>query len=223
MLKIKSVEFLIGELSKWPGVGPKTAQRYAYSILKNALQNSTAAGGGVPQASVQNVDALIQALENIKTGVRLCPSCFNFTEEVDRCYFCSSPERSKHTICVVEEPSDIERIESSGAFKGCYHVLHGVIAPLMGVTPDKIKIQELVQKVSENSVEEIIFALDLDLEGETTILYLTQALSGLPVKLSRLAQGVPMGSDMDYLDERTLGRALQNRVEIIDQPSFDKR
>lgn len=212
MLKIQSLQILIEALSKLPSIGPKSAERLAYHILK---------------MEPHKVEQLAHSLMRVKSEVHLCSRCFNYTES-EFCYFCEAPERHSKTLCVVKEPSAIQRIEQAGVFKGRYHVLHGAIAPLMGVTPDKLKIKELILRVNQSQlagndpIEEIIFALDADLEGDTTILYLTQQLQDYSLKLSRLAQGVPIGSGMDYLDERTLGRALQNRVEIDAHSRFDR-
>lgn len=179
------------------------------------------------RAPAERAEALANALTRVKSEVHACTQCFNYTEK-DLCYYCESGDRQENILCVVEEPSAIERIEQAGVFKGRYHVLHGAIAPLMGVTPQKLKITELIERIDQGlrgerpPIHELIFALDADLEGDTTILYLSQQLSNKPLKLSRLAQGVPIGSGMDYLDERTLGRALQNRVEIGTHSSFDK-
>lgn len=212
MLKIEALEELVTEFSRLPGIGPKSAERLAYHILRN---------------SESRVEALASALMRVKSIIKECSVCYNYTES-DECYYCSSFERASNVICVVEEPSAIQRVEQSGVFKGRYHVLHGAIAPLMGVSPQKLRIIPLIERVarglegSSPKIDEIIFALDADLEGDTTILYLTQQLSSYPVKLSRLAQGIPIGSGMNYLDERTLGQALQNRVEIASDSSFDK-
>jgi recombination protein RecR len=214
MLKIQALEDLVTELSRLPGVGPKSAERLAYHILRS---------------SDLRAEALASAILRVKSEVKECRKCFNYTTH-DECYYCQAPERTAHIICVVEEPSAIERIEQSGVFKGRYHVLHGAIAPLLGITPQKLKIQPLIDRVKAGfemdrtspQIDEIIFALDADLEGDTTILYISQQLKSFPVKLSRLAQGVPIGSGMTYLDERTLGSALQNRVEIEAYSSFDR-
>lgn len=204
MLQIRALESVVHELSRLPGIGPKTAQRLAYYILRS--ENNY-------------VDQLCKALIRMKSEVHTCLRCFNFTDK-DLCWYCENPHRNGESICVVEEPSDIMRIESSGAFRGHYHVLHGVISPLEGVGPDDIKINELIHRV-ENSmngvgpqIQEIIFALDADLEGDTTVLYLTKILQNKNLKLSRIAHGVPIGSDIDFVDERTMGRALENRVEL---------
>lgn len=204
MLQIASLEKLVHELSRLPGIGPKTAQRLAYYILKSPSEYS---------------HQLAKSLVRIHSEVHECPVCFNYTD-LDTCKFCQDPHRSDDSICVVEEPSDILRIESSGAFRGRYHVLHGVISPLEGVGPQNIKIQELLNKINRgldgegSRVREIILALDADLEGDTTVLYITKQLQGKQVRISRIAHGVPIGSDIDYIDDRTMGRALENRVEL---------
>lgn len=200
-LKVPSLQKLINELGKLPGVGPKSAQRMAISFLKFKQDDIT---------------SLRDALKDIKEKIHLCTSCFAYTEE-ELCFYCQQPERQKNQICVVESPMDIDRMESSGVFHGLYHVLHGVIAPLEGVGPEQIKITELLYKVSDlknQGVEdiEVILALDADLEGDTTSLYLSKELAKKEVKVSRLAQGVPIGGDLDFVDHRTLGRALQNRI-----------
>lgn len=204
MLHIAALEKLVHELSRLPGIGPKTAQRLAYHILKSPSEFS---------------HQLAKSLIRVHSEVHECPTCFNYTD-VELCKFCQDSHRMDDAICVVEEPSDILRIESSGAFKGRYHVLHGVISPLEGVGPQNIKIQELITKVNRGidnegpKVREIIMALDADLEGDTTVLYLTKQLQNKQVRLSRIAHGVPIGSDIDYIDDRTMGRALENRVEL---------
>lgn len=200
-LRVPSLQKLILELAKLPGVGHKSAQRMAMSFLKFNLDD---------------INSLREALQDVKTKIKLCKSCYAYTEE-EICYFCQQPERHKNIICVVENPTDIDRIESSGVFHGLYHVLHGVIAPLEGVSPEQLKITELLYRVSDlqnSGVKdiEIILALDADLEGDTTSLYLARELAKLNVKVSRLAQGVPIGGDLDFVDHRTLGRALQNRI-----------
>ncbi|HVK62274.1 MAG TPA: recombination mediator RecR [Bdellovibrionales bacterium] len=198
MFKISSLEKLIHELNRLPGVGPKTAQRLAYFVLRT------------PDFS----DSLTEALELVKNNVRLCSKCFSYTDEPEHCRYCKDTNRRDDVICVVEEPSDIMRLESSGAFRGRYHVLHGAISPLDGIGPHDLKIQELMERVSEGQTKEVILALDPDLEGDTTVLYLAKALSEKQVKVTRIASGVPLGSDIDYIDDRTLGRALENRIEL---------
>jgi recombination protein RecR len=203
MLKIEALERLIFELGKLPGVGPKSAQRMAYSILRNSSLSKD----------------LRHALDLVEQKVHLCPQCFSYTDR-SVCRYCEDPLRTDDVICVVEQPSDIQHVEGSGVFKGRYHVLHGAISPLDGIRPESLRIKELLDRVRDGlnghgpQVQEIIMAVDADLEGDTTVLYLAQQLKGQPVRLTRLAQGVPMGGHIDYIDDRTLGRALENRTEL---------
>lgn len=204
MLNIPALEKLVHELSRLPGIGPKTAQRLAYFILR---------------APEEYAERLSETLIRVRAEVHTCQRCFNYTD-TDLCIYCRDAHRADDSLCVVEEPADIMRIESSGAFRGRYHVLHGAISPLEGVRPEHLKIGELVDRVDAGLrgdgpiVREVILALDADLEGDTTILYLGKQLNGKAVKLSRIAHGVPIGSDIDFIDDRTMGRALENRVEI---------
>ncbi len=195
--KIPSLNQLVHELSRLPGVGPKTAQRLAYYILRS------------PNDFVQS---LRDALKGVKERVHDCPLCFAFTEEDDLCHFCKDPMRSDDILCVVEDPADIERVESSGVFRGRYHVLHGAISPLDGINPQDLKIQALLDRLKPG--QEVILALDADLEGDTTVLYLAKILKDMNIKASRIAHGVPIGGDIDYIDYRTLGRAIENRVQV---------
>ena len=206
MLNIPSLEKLVHELSRLPGVGPKSAQRLAYYILR----------------STNNYPArLTEAIQRVIAEVKTCEICFNYTDQVI-CKFCSDSHRQDDVLCVVEEPTDILRIESSGAFRGRYHVLHGVLSPLEGIGPQQLKVSELIHRVKQNfsteeiraPIREVIMALDTDLEGDTTVLYLAKQLSNCDVRISRLAHGVPIGSDLDYVDDRTMNRALENRVEL---------
>jgi recombination protein RecR len=208
MLHIASLEKLVHELSRLPGIGPKSAQRLAYHVLR---------------AKDSYADKLAEALMRVKSEVHSCPECFSYTDR-ELCKFCDDNSRQTEILCVVEEPSDISRIEASGAFRGKYHVLHGVISPLDGVSAKDLKIQELIQRIqksieSNTAIKEIILALDADLEGDTTALYLAKTLQdknllGKDLKITRIAQGIPMGSDIDYIDDRTMGRALENRVQV---------
>lgn len=204
MLGIPSLEKLVHELGRLPGIGPKTAQRLAYFILKSGEDYS---------------HRLTTAVEEVNRVVHECPSCFNFTD-LDKCRFCTDPVRHDDLICVVEEPSDIVRIESSGVFRGRYHVLHGAISPLEGIGPQQLKIQELIDRIDRGlnqegpEVREVIMALDADLEGDTTVLYLSKLLADKKIRVSRIAHGVPIGSDIDFVDDRTMGRALENRVDV---------
>ena len=202
--KIPSLNQLIHELSRLPGVGPKTAQRLAYHILRS------------PNEFVQG---LRDALRGVKEKIHDCPQCFSFTEEDGFCHFCKDPMRTTDAVCVVEDPADIERIESSGVFRGRYHVLHGAISPLDGIGPQDLKIQALLDRLTVASddgvpITEVILALDADLEGDTTVLYLAKILKDMKIKTSRIAHGVPIGGDIDYIDYRTLGRAIENRVQV---------
>jgi len=201
MTELKSLKRLILEFSKLPGIGEKTAQRLAYFVLKK---------GNVFSQS------LIEAIGEVETKIHTCDQCFSFTENEKLCVLCDNPKRDATKICVVEEPFDIMKIESSQAFHGNYHVLHGTIAPLEGIQPDHLKIRELMERIdkAEIPVQEVILALDADIEGDTTALYLTKLLHNRGVKTTRLAYGVPFGSDIDYIDKRTLGKALENRVEL---------
>jgi recombination protein RecR len=203
--KIPSLNQLIHELSRLPGIGPKTAQRLAYHVLR---------------APDEYVQSLRDALRGVKEKIHECPMCFSFTEEDDICHLCKDPRRVQDSLCVVEDPADIERIESSGVFHGRYHVLHGAISPLDGIAPQDLKIQALLDRVQPGpdsqtgQVQEVILALDADLEGDTTVLYLAKILKDMNIKTSRIAHGVPIGGDIDYIDYRTLGRAIENRVQV---------
>jgi len=204
MLQIASLEKLVHELSRLPGVGPKTAQRLAYYILRSKDMYP---------------ERLSEALLRVQTEVHTCPECFNYTDR-QLCKFCEDPHRNSEILCLVEEPSDIVRIESSGAYRGRYHVLHGVISPLEGITAKDLKIAELLKRIEESkidgqtSIREVIFAFDADLEGDTTALYLAKTLQSYHVKISRIAHGIPIGSDIDFIDDRTMSRALENRIEL---------
>lgn len=206
MFNIPSLDKLIHELGRLPGVGPKTAQRLVHHILRQS---------GYSQA-------LRQALSDVEEFVRLCSGCFSYTDSEERlCHYCSNPKRRDDVICVVETPESVMQIEASGSYDGRFHVLHGALSPLHGQTPDKLKIKELLQRIDQQlqnqpqSKVELILALDADLEGDTTMLYLAKTFADRPqVVVSRLAQGVPIGSHLDFVDHRTLSRALENRVRL---------
>lgn len=189
---------LIDELSKLPGVGPKTAQRLAYHILRTPMPDA---------------EALAAAIRSVKTDLRYCSVCFNIAE-TDPCVLCSSDERDAKVVCVVEEPLDVLAIERTGQYKGRYHVLHGAISPVNGVRPDDLKIGQLVERVRRGGVEEVILATNPNLEGEATSMYVAQLLATSGARLTRLARGLPMGGDLEYADEVTLARALEGRHEI---------
>lgn len=201
MFKIPTLDKLVHEMSRLPGVGPRSAQRLTHYLLKN------------PSFSQE----LRETLKLVEENIRLCDQCFNYTDNPDGlCKLCLNPHRTQDLMCVVEQPEDIVQIESSGAYTGVYHVLHGAISPLEGITPDKLKISELMKRLDPETtkVQEVILAVDSDLEGDTTVLYLNQQLENRDIKVTRLAQGIPMGSDIDYIDDRTLHRALSHRTEV---------
>jgi recombination protein RecR len=188
---------LIEELQRLPGIGPKSAQRLAFHILRTPREQS---------------DRLIEAVRDVKERVTYCSTCNNITD-VDPCVFCSADNRDRHIICVVEEPQNVSAIEKTGEFKGLYHVLMGALSPLQGIGPDDLKIHGLVARMS-NGVQEIIIATNPTVDGETTAHYLAKLLKPLGVKVTRIAMGVPMGSDLEYADELTTRKALEGRREV---------
>ncbi len=188
-------ERLTQQLVKLPGVGKKTAERLAFHIL--SIKESEAR-------------VLAQAILAVKEKVRLCSRCFNFSEQ-DPCPYCSDISRDRLVICVVEEPRDLAAIERTGAHKGTYHVLHGLISPLEGVAPEDIKIKELIERIKREGVEEVIMATNPTVEGDATALYLAKLITPLKVKVTRIAQGMPMGGDLEYTDEVTVRKALEGR------------
>ncbi len=188
---------LIGELSKLPGIGTKTAQRLAFYIL------------GLSKGRVKE---LTDAILNAKTNIKYCSICNNLTES-DPCEICSSNERNKDTVCVVESPKDVIVMEKTGEYKGLYHVLHGSISPMDGIGPDDIKINNLLPRLEEG-IDEVILATDPNAEGDATAMYLAKLLKPLGVKVTRLAHGLPVGSDLEYADEVTLSKALAGRREL---------
>lgn len=195
---VPSLDRLIHELKKWPGVGPRSANRLAGWLLK---------------ADITSIQKIIQALEDIKNNIKKCTNCFTLTENEELCHLCSS-SRNSEIICIVEEPFDIIQIEASGTFKGEYHVLHGTLSPLNNITADDLTITPLMEKIKNKDIKEVILALDADMEGDITSLYLTKLIKDKNIKISRLAQGIPSGGDIDFIDEHTLAKAMENRVEI---------
>lgn len=193
---IEPIGRLMNEFSKLPGVGQKTAQRYAYRIIN---------------MSESEARAFADAIINVKRKVRFCKVCGNFTEE-EICNVCKT--RDKSVICVVKEPKDVIALEKVHEFKGVYHVLHGVIDPMNGVTPNDIRIKELLARVGEGNVKEVIMATNPDVEGEATAMYIARLLKPLGITVSRISRGVPVGSELEYADEVTLARALIERKEI---------
>jgi recombination protein RecR len=195
---------LVHELSKLPGIGEKSATRLAFHLLNT---------------DSDRVKRLTDALVRAKERIRLCSTCFTYTEE-EKCEICSNPIRSQDSICVVERPSDVRAIEASGKFKGTYHVLHGTLSPVEGIGPEQIRMQELLRRVrswSESdpllAAKEIVLALNPSVEGEATALYVTRLLKPLGLRVSKIAYGLPMGGSIEYADRGTLGRALDNRTE----------
>lgn len=192
-----SIQHLIDRFTKLPGVGPKTAERFVFYLLKRGRRT---------------VAELTDALTNLQERAHSCSVCFDFTES-DHCHICANPARDATTICVVADPQDAQAIERSGAFHGRYHVLRGVLDPARDIGPEDLKINELFERVQTSNppVREIILALNPDLPGETTSLYLTKQLKAYNLRITRLARGLPLGSDVDYADEITLTDALKGR------------
>jgi len=197
MYTAESIEHLAEQFAQLPGIGRKTAHRLALYILK---------------LSRDEVQSLAKALIDVKEKVRYCSICSNITES-DPCGICSNPKRQRNSICVVEEPNDVMAIEKTHEFKGLYHVLGGALSPLDGVGPEDLRVKELLQRMS-NSVEEVILAMNPNVEGEATTLYLSKLLKPLSVKVSRIARGLPVGSDLEFADEATLTRALEGRITL---------
>lgn len=193
---IEPIGRLMNEFSKLPGVGKKTAQRYAYKVV------------GMSESEAR---AFADAIVNVKRKVRFCKVCGNFTEN-EVCDICRT--RDKSQICVVKEPKDVIALEKLHEYKGVYHVLHGVIDPMNGVSPNDIRIKELLERVGEGCVKEVIMATNPDVEGEATAMYIAKLLKPLGVTVTRLARGVPIGSELEYADEVTLARALIERKQI---------
>jgi recombination protein RecR len=197
---IAPVARLIEELSRLPGVGQKTAQRLAYHVLR---------------APADEARALATALVAVKDEVAYCSVCCNITERgVDPCEICGDPRRDPARICVVEEPLDVLAIERTGEFRGRYHVLHGAISPIDGIGPDRIKARELIERVRQMPVEEVILATNPNLEGEATAMYLADLLAPLVGSVTRIARGLPVGGDLEYADDVTLIRSLQGRRQV---------
>jgi len=192
------VSRLIEEFSKLPGVGPKSAQRLTYYLLR---------------ASPEDAQALAQAIIEVKEKIILCSICQNITD-ADPCAICRNVQRDQDSICVVEEPLDILALERTGSYRGLYHVLHGVISPMDGIGPDDLKVRELLERLKTGQVQEVIMATNPNLEGEATAMYLTRLIAPLGLKVTRLARGLPMGADLEYADNVTLARALEGRQEV---------
>lgn len=192
------VENLIDELTKLPGIGRKTAQRLSFFIM------------GMPD---QDALSIANAIVTIKEKARFCRYCFNITED-EVCSICRDPQRTRSTICVVEEPSNLIVIENTNAYKGLYHVLLGALSPIDGITPDRLKINELVERVKKGGISEVIIATNPNTKGETTAQYIVQVIKPLGVKVSRIAYGLPIGGDIEFADEVTLSKSLEGRREL---------
>ena len=192
------VENLINELTRLPGIGRKTAQRLSFFIM------------GLPE---EEALAIANAIIEIKKKARFCRQCFNITEE-EVCYICRDPQRNKTTICVVEEPSNLIVIENTKIYNGLYHVLLGALSPIDGITPERLKIGELVNRVKQGGISEVIIATNPNTKGETTAQYLLQVLKHPGIKITRIAYGLPIGGDIEFADEVTLSKSIEGRREL---------
>lgn len=193
-----SFERLLDELEKMPGVGRKTAQRLAFHILR------------LPEPEAE---AMIKAIKDVKSKIRSCSQCFSITEQ-DPCAICVDERRDAGLVCVVEQPSDVLALERTGEFRGRYHVLQGVISPLDNIGPDDLRLSELVGRLRDGRIQEVIVGTNPDLEGEATALYISKLIKPLGVKVTRIARGLPVGGDLEYADQVTLARALEGRREF---------
>lgn len=196
----KPLAKLVGEFEKLPGIGPKSAQRLAFHILR---------------VSDDEARSLAEAVMSVKQHIKLCPVCFNYTDQ-DRCEICSDAKRDRSLLCVVSEPRDVVAMEKTNEFKGLFHVLGGVISPMDGIGPEMLKIRELLSRVSDGEITEVLLATNPTIEGDTTAMYIAQTLKdrGFKGRITRIAHGMPVGGDMDYADQATLIQALQWRREI---------
>jgi recombination protein RecR len=197
-LYIKSIENLINEFKKLPGIGPKSARRIVYFLLK---------------VSPKDISRFAQTLIELKEKVKFCKICFNLSED-DICLICNDNIRDQKKICVVEEVSDVAIIEGTGEYRGLYHVLGGLLSPIENIGPDEIRISELLERINSNKVEEVIIALNPTVEGESTATYLKNIFKPLGIKITKLASGLPVGGNIEYADEITLGRAISDRKEL---------
>jgi recombination protein RecR len=194
----RSMQSLIREFSKMPGIGTKTAERLTFYVLK---------------LSQEDAERLAQSVLKVKSTIRFCKICNNLSED-DVCLICQDESRDRSLICVVEEPNDVSAIEKVGKFNGVYHVLLGRLSPLDGIGPDALKIKELIERVKKNKIKELMIATNSDTEGETTALYIAKLFKPYKIKITRLAHGIPVGSDLKYADQATLMKAIEGRFEI---------
>lgn len=197
-MSLDPIQTLIHELSRLPSIGEKTATRLAFHLLK---------------ASAEQAQALARAIEEVKQKVRFCARCFHLTGEAI-CAICADPRREADRLCVVEEPLDLMAIEKSRTYRGRYHVLHGALSPIDGIGPEQLQIAPLLERIPRESVQEVILATNPSVEGEATALYLSRLLRPLGVRVSRIAHGIPMGAELEFTDELTIGKAIANRREI---------
>lgn len=194
----RALQRLLDELGRLPGIGPKSAQRIAYHLL---------------EADVEQARRLSSAIIEVKRQVHFCPICFSYATH-DTCDVCADTSRDRSAVCVVSEPRDVSAIERTGSYHGLYHVLGGVISPMDKVGPDQLHVRELIRRLASGEVAEVILATNPDVEGETTATYLARTIRPLGVKVTRLASGLPVGGDLEYADEVTLGRAIEARREL---------
>ena len=195
---MNTIDNLIDQLSRFPGIGAKTAQRLAYHLIRMPIVDAK---------------AIAEAIIDVKDNIDLCSNCFNITE-IDPCIICTSIERDTSSMCVVEQPLDVVAFEKTGVYKGVYHVLHGAISPINGVGPQDIKINELVKRVEIGHFKEIILATNVNLEGEATAMYIHQIISEMNVEITRPARGLPYGGDLEYADQTTHSKAIEGRQNL---------
>lgn len=192
------IQHVLDELERLPGVGPKSAQRIAYWLLT---------------ADAADAERLASAIVEVKRRIHFCPRCFDFAEG-ELCRVCADAERDESIVCVVEEPRDVAAIERTHEFRGVYHVLHGAISPIDGIGPEQLRVRELIDRVGAGSITEVVLATNPNVEGETTALYVARLIKPLGVRVTRIASGLPVGGDLEFADEVTLGRALECRREM---------
>jgi len=189
------IDKLVHELNKLPGVGEKTALRYALFVLRQDKHYA---------------ESLVRAVQDVKEKVQLCSSCYSLTEQ-DPCNICSDQKRDSQVLCILEEPSDLLAVEKTGVFRGLYHVLHGALSPLDGIGPEDLKIVELMRRLEAEAIEEVVLATNVNIEGEATALYLSRLIKPSGIRMSRLASGIPVGGALEYIDASTLTRAFEER------------
>jgi len=194
-----AIQNALDELGRLPGIGPKGAQRITYWLLARDFED---------------VARLTDSITQLKESISFCPQCWDFAENGGLCKLCDDPRRDESQLCVVEEPRDIIALERTGEFRGRYHVLHGSISPMDGVGPDQLRIRELMTRLASDDIEEVILATNPNVEGETTAVFLAKTIKQLDLKVTRLASGLPVGGDLEFADEVTLGRALEARQEL---------